>query len=256
MPPSGPDPFWETPEWKKVWDVDHLSDEEEMLLGKQLHDAILTIYPEEREDGRYQDRIRLAAGPLEKAVGRKSIQYTYTILDSDEVNAFSHLGGFVYITRGMFTAILGEDPDDDAALQFLLAHEIAHVDLGHMRTCLQALKSTEMGTLKKACLIVLPFGYLPDHDRAADRWAYDQMERLDRSRYERLKYLRKFVEYAKAHRFLDRRRRQAEGARPHRHAHRLAGQAARPARRAGSPVGPGPEVRAMNAADAPRPTST
>ncbi|MFO0951203.1 MAG: M48 family metalloprotease [Isosphaeraceae bacterium] len=55
---------------------------------------------------------------------------TFTILESDTVNAFSHQGG--HLTLGLLR-FLGED---DAALEFVVGHEIAHVDLEHAQRCL------------------------------------------------------------------------------------------------------------------------
>jgi len=52
--------------------------------------------------------------------------YYAAILDSGEVNAFASPGGHVFITRGLIDAAKSED-----ALAAVLAHEIAHIQLGH-----------------------------------------------------------------------------------------------------------------------------
>jgi len=52
--------------------------------------------------------------------------YHAAILDSGEVNAFATPGGHVYITRGLIEAAKSED-----ALAAVIAHEIAHIQLGH-----------------------------------------------------------------------------------------------------------------------------
>lgn len=52
--------------------------------------------------------------------------YHYLILDSNEINAFAAPGGFIFVSRGMLR--LCQDEDDLAAV---LAHEVAHVNLGH-----------------------------------------------------------------------------------------------------------------------------
>ena len=80
-------------------------------------------------------------------------------MESAEVNAFSHPGGYVYVNRGLFD-LIGED--EDYALQFAVGNEMAHVDLQHAIRCLQDPDFKEMsgGTIRKLYWLILPFGYL------------------------------------------------------------------------------------------------
>jgi predicted Zn-dependent protease len=52
--------------------------------------------------------------------------YHFLIMDSDEINAFAAPGGFIFVSRGMLKLCKSEDD-----LAAVLAHEIAHVQLGH-----------------------------------------------------------------------------------------------------------------------------
>lgn len=54
--------------------------------------------------------------------------YHFLVLDSDEINAISAPGGFVFITRGLLKLCPNEE-----ALAAVLAHEVAHVVFGHAR---------------------------------------------------------------------------------------------------------------------------
>ena len=76
-------------------------------------------------------------------------------MDSNEVNAFSHPGGYVYVNRGLFD-LVGED--EDYALQFAVGIEIAHVDLQHAMKCLQDpdFKVMSGGTIRKLYWLILP----------------------------------------------------------------------------------------------------
>ena len=96
-----------------------------------------------------------AAKPFLETVARKDIHYTFEIMDSDEVNAFSHPGGYVYVNRGLF-GLIGED--EDYALQFAVGNEIAHVDLRHAIKCLQDPDIKEMsgGTIRKLYWLIIP----------------------------------------------------------------------------------------------------
>ena len=84
-------------------------------------------------------------------------------------------------------------------LEFVLAHEIAHVDLRHALTCLRdpGVKKLGLGTLPQFLLIIFPWAYPDQLDFEADRWADLQMLRLDRTKRERLAFLRKLEWFAR-----------------------------------------------------------
>jgi len=195
------DPYWSQPDVKKNWDLSNLSDQDEMRLGEDLHNMIMQFNPRARS-GPWLERVHAGTKALLARRSRKGINYTFTILDSEAVNAFSHPGGYVYLSRGLFSFI-GED--EDVLLQFILAHEIAHVDLRHMIQCLHdpGVQKIQMGTLEKVYFFILPLGYLDKQEFAADQWAYRQLIGLDHTRYEALKFLRKLKGYAEAHEFND-----------------------------------------------------
>jgi predicted Zn-dependent protease len=199
------DPYWSQPELKKNWELSNLSDQDEMRLGEELHNMIMRFNPP-APGGPWREHVHAAAKPLLARVSRKNIRYTFTILDSEAVTAFSHPGGYVYLSRGLF-GFIGED--ENVVLQFILAHEIAHVDLRHTIQCLQypGVQKIQMGTLAIVYFFILPLGYLDQQEFAADQWAYRQLIGLDHTRYEALKFLRKLKGYAEAHDFNDGRAR-------------------------------------------------
>ncbi len=68
--------------------------------------------------------------------------YAYLILDSDEINAFAAPGGLIFLSRGMLR--LCQDEDDLAAV---LAHEVAHVNLGHAVGAIKNSRWTDVVTI-------------------------------------------------------------------------------------------------------------
>ncbi len=197
---AGHDAFWEAPALNKVRDLSKLKPEDEVLLGAELHDVIVRLNPP-LENGPWLKRVSNAAERLLEARIRKDIEYTFTILDSDAVNAFSHPGGYIYICRGLFD-LIGED--EEYALQFVIGHEIAHVDRRDSLTCAQdpGVTKLDMGTLRVFYALIIPWGYYPDDmDFKADQWSYEQMKRLGSTRHECLAFLRKLEGYAKIQKF-------------------------------------------------------
>ena len=78
-----------------------------------LRDVIVTLLGNSRYFGNYKDP-------------------TVILLEEDEViNAFAAPGGFVFVTTGMLNLVKSEDE-----LAFVLAHEIAHIELDHGLTAI------------------------------------------------------------------------------------------------------------------------
>jgi len=106
-------------------DVVLMSESQEIEIGRQSHPKILQQY------GRYDDEELQAyvsgIGQRIAAVShRPKLQYTFTVLDSDEVNAFALPGGYVYITRGIMAYL-----NSEAELVAVLGHEVGHVTARH-----------------------------------------------------------------------------------------------------------------------------
>jgi Zn-dependent protease with chaperone function len=189
------DGFWDQPLLKKNWDVAYLKTDDEYRLGLELQELILQFNPR-LATGPWQRRVEEAAEPLLNTVNRKDVRYTFTVLDSDQPNAFSHPGGFIYVTRGLLEMI-GEDEDD--ALQFAVGHEMAHVDLKHAIKTLQdpGVAKLTSGTLQKLYMLIIPLAYLDAQEFEADEWIYRRMKQLHQSDRECLRFLNKLESYSK-----------------------------------------------------------
>ncbi|HEY2155067.1 MAG TPA: M48 family metallopeptidase [Isosphaeraceae bacterium] len=197
-----PDELWQTPRMKEVWDVAHLRPADEQRLGAALNGLVLEL-ERPRGEGPYLRRAEHAARPLFDAFPRKDIPYTITILDSEYPNAFSHPGGYIYLTKGLFD-LIGEDEGEDFVLQFVIAHEMAHVELQHAIKCLNDpdLAKSKLGTLPQFFVFLFPLGYPDAMDFEADRLAYDRMtHQLQRTPHAALAFLRRLEGYARRNGF-------------------------------------------------------
>ncbi len=197
------DPFFGLPQARKKWDLDQLSAAQEMELGRQPNEMVLLPRFNRREKTGYLERrVNEAAEPLLAARSRKEIKYTFIILDSKAINAFSHPGGYVYVTSGLLNWI---SEDENYALQFALAHEIYHVDRQHALTCLKDanVRKLPFGTLTLFYLLIFPRGYYPDQmDFDADAWALHQLQKLGCTRRECLMFIRRWERHAEDNNFL------------------------------------------------------
>jgi len=198
--------YWNRDFLKKAWDVDRLASDTllENALGRELHDVIVDLNPT-LQDNELLLRVIDTAEPLIKTVSRKGVRYTFTVLDTDAVNAFSHPGGYIYVTRGLFNLIA---EDESYALQFVLGHEMAHIELRHAIKCLQdpGLRKPPLGplgTIQKLYGVIIPSAYLDDQEFEADAWVFTRMRglELDRTNRECFAFLNKLDGYATNHGF-------------------------------------------------------
>jgi predicted Zn-dependent protease len=97
----------------------------ELVEGKKAHDEVLKeygVYPDPKLQA-YVDEI---GQKLAKQSHRANIPWTFTVLDSPEINAFALPGGYVYITRGILAYM-----ESEADMAGVIGHEIGHVTARH-----------------------------------------------------------------------------------------------------------------------------
>ncbi len=101
------------------------SDADEIELGKGVSARILHETPELNNPNLWE-YVSYIGATLAQVSPRGGLTYYFVILDSDEVNAFSVPGGFIFITRGAI-----EFCSNEAELAAILAHELGHVSMRH-----------------------------------------------------------------------------------------------------------------------------
>ena len=185
-----------------VPNLEKLPADEEARLGKLLHMLILANHGADL-DSPLQRTANVAARSILDQRGRQDVDVTITVLDSNEVNAFSHLGGYLYVTRGLFN--LAATPED---FQFVIAHELAHLDRRDAQTLVaEATRAgASAGGLKgvgtlQALYHQIAAGYTEAQENQADDWAIDRLLKLDFSKRDCLGFLRRLVGYSEQNGF-------------------------------------------------------
>jgi predicted Zn-dependent protease len=98
----------------------------EIRFGKTISARILgqySIYQDEKLN-RY---VSLVGKSLALNSSRDDIEFRFSVLDADFINAYSAPGGYIFITKGAISAM-----QDEAELAAVLAHEIAHITEKHI----------------------------------------------------------------------------------------------------------------------------
>jgi predicted Zn-dependent protease len=104
-----------------------VSEKQEAQMGADEHPKIL-----EEFGGAYSEKPNLNAyvnqigQQVAQNAERKDVTYTFTVLNTEDINAFALPGGYVYVTRGLLALA-----NNEAELAGVLGHEIGHVNARH-----------------------------------------------------------------------------------------------------------------------------
>ncbi len=162
-----------------------VSEPQEIAQGRQYHQQIVERYGiyDDPVLQQYVDRVgrELAANSH-----RAHLDFTFTVLDSPDINAFALPGGYVYVTRGIMAYL-----DSEAELAGVLGHEIGHVTARHsvrqqagqfasgLLSILvtAATGSADLGNLSQTIGSGIVRGYGREHELEADRLGAEYLHR-------------------------------------------------------------------------------
>lgn len=102
-----------------------MSESRELEIGKEEHDKVLASM-RVVQDQRLNDYVNEVGQRVAEGSHRNDLEYTFTVIDSPEINAFALPGGYVYINRGLLLYLKSEDE-----LAAVLAHEVGHITARH-----------------------------------------------------------------------------------------------------------------------------
>ena len=103
-----------------------MSPQDELRVGAQEHPKLVQEMGGAYNDPQlaaYVDRVGQSLARYSEIPG---LRYTFTIIDSEDVNAFALPGGYIHVTRGLLALA-----DSEAELAGVLAHELGHVTARH-----------------------------------------------------------------------------------------------------------------------------
>jgi len=101
-------------------------DSKEVRTAKQMH-QMFTQQMGVHQDLELQEYVQRVGEKLAAVSERPELEWHFTIVDTDDVNAFATMGGYVYISRGILPYF-----ENEADLAAVLGHEIGHISAGHL----------------------------------------------------------------------------------------------------------------------------
>jgi predicted Zn-dependent protease len=104
-----------------------MSPDQEQALGDEQYEEIIKQYGGISDNTKLNQFIAQVGAKLVPQTERRDVpNYTFTVLNTDDVNAFALPGGYIYITRGLVNLAQNE-----AQIAGVLAHELGHIQARH-----------------------------------------------------------------------------------------------------------------------------
>ena len=119
--------------------VQPMTVEEEREVGREVSAKVVAFFHLYKDEAltRY---VNMVGATVAAQAERQDITYHFAVLDSDDINAFSAPGGYIFITRG--AVVLCED---ESELAGVLAHEVGHVAGKHVLRIVERDKTMRAG---------------------------------------------------------------------------------------------------------------
>lgn len=113
--------------------------EEEREVGREVSAKLVAFFHLYKNEAltRY---VNMVGDTVAAQSERQDIQYHFAVLDSDDINAFSAPGGYVFITKGAVALC-----EDESELAGVLAHEVGHIAGKHVLKIVERDKALRTG---------------------------------------------------------------------------------------------------------------
>jgi len=165
-------------------DLIFISTAQEVSLGEEF-DSTVRAESKILDDQRWQNYFNDIGQRITAVCDRKDLEYHFSVIESDDVNAFATPGGYVYIYTGLLRLM-----DNEAQLAAVTSHEISHIVARHGIKRLQQVlgiailqevvlgesTSEALQTAINIGLSVALSGYSRSNEREADKYGVYYME--------------------------------------------------------------------------------
>ncbi|MFL5332408.1 MAG: M48 family metalloprotease [Geminicoccaceae bacterium] len=132
-----------------------LTPEDEKKLGREENPKALAQFGGRYEDATLSAYVEKVGNRVKNASELADQPFTFTVLDSDVVNAFALPGGYVNVTRGLLALT-----NNEAELAGVLGHEIGHVTARHTAQRYDQAQVGQLGATAAQLAGLLLGGYL------------------------------------------------------------------------------------------------
>jgi predicted Zn-dependent protease len=109
-----------------------ISEGQEIAIGSGMAEELKTT-EKELDDTEWQNYLNEIGQKIVKVSDRQGIEYHFTVIESEQINAFAAPGGYIYFYTGLL-----KEMDTESEMAAVMAHEISHVVARHSVKRIQA----------------------------------------------------------------------------------------------------------------------
>jgi predicted Zn-dependent protease len=117
-----------------------MSPAQEKQVGAEQHPKLVREFGGTYDDAEVAAYVERVGQALAKHAEVQDIQYSFTVIDDDGINAFALPGGYIHVTRGLLALA-----SNGAELAGVLGHEIGHVTARHAAQRYSTATATSLG---------------------------------------------------------------------------------------------------------------
>ncbi|MBL8659684.1 MAG: M48 family metalloprotease [Rhodospirillales bacterium] len=103
-----------------------MSTEDEKRVGAEQHPQLVKQFGGEYNNAQLEAYVQKVGASLAAQTEMPGLNYSFTVLDDELINAFALPGGYVHITRGLLALA-----DNEAEMASVLGHELGHITARH-----------------------------------------------------------------------------------------------------------------------------
>ncbi len=155
-----------------------ITPEEEYYIGRSVAASIATQFPVDHGNLQMTSYLNKICETLVMNSDKPYLfkGYYVVILDTDEINAMATPGGHIFVSRGLIDCTDSED-----ALAAVIAHEVAHVQLGHSVSAIKAsrVRSAVSSTTKAVAVTSIAVANERTGVKLSDKQMKKVMEAVD-----------------------------------------------------------------------------
>ena len=177
-----------------------ISKQQEIEMGRETAMALEAQYGVV-QDYELQERVNRIGQSLVAVSDRQDLEYTFKVLNCDEVNALACPGGFVYVFKGLIDYM-----PSDSELAGVLGHEVSHIVEKHtvhqiekqlLTTLLLAVATKGDMGLTGLASQALAAGYSRTDERGADKEGFNLCVKAGYNPYSMVLTINKLEDLAK-----------------------------------------------------------
>jgi predicted Zn-dependent protease len=106
----------------QLMQISNLSDSQEMQLGAQIDQGFINQGLRISRNVELTNYVNRIGQNVARNSRRPNLKYIFRVVEDNNINAFTHVGGYIYVNTGLLKAA-----DNEAQVAGVIGHEVGHI---------------------------------------------------------------------------------------------------------------------------------